>query len=81
MLIVDDVASNCKILGMLLKRRGIKSDSAENGKVAVDMVTADLEKYHLIFMDNLMPQMNGLEASAELRKSKFPFLIIGLLGM
>ena len=79
-LIVDDAASNCKILGMLLKRRGIKSDMAENGKIAVDMVAADKEKYHLIFMDNLMPQMSGLEASAELRKLQYGNLIIGLTG-
>jgi len=42
---------------MLLKKSGIEADLAENGLQAVDMVLADLNKYQVIFMDNLMPIM------------------------
>jgi len=40
---------------MLMRKRGIQSEFAENGQVAVDDVVRDLNKYHVIFMDNQMP--------------------------
>jgi CheY-like chemotaxis protein len=44
------------------------------------MVKASPSKYQLILMDNLMPVMNGVEATKELRAWGFPFLIIGITG-
>jgi CheY-like chemotaxis protein len=79
-LIVDDSIPNSKMLNMLLKRKGIKSSIAENGMVAVDLVLKDFEAYKLILMDNLMPVMNGMDATACLRKAGYPYLIIGLTG-
>ena len=43
------------MLQMLMRKRGIQSEFAENGQVAVDDVVRDLNKYHVIFMDNQMP--------------------------
>ena len=42
---------------MLLKKNNVIADTAENGKLAVDMVLAKPENYQLVFMDNLMPVM------------------------
>jgi CheY-like chemotaxis protein len=79
-MIVDDVVTNCKILSMLFKKKSIKNSTSENGKIALDTIIQDQNKYKIIFMDNLMPEMNGLEASKALRKSGYPYLIIGLTG-
>jgi CheY-like chemotaxis protein len=45
------------MLKMLLKKHNVIADTAENGKLAVDMVLAKPENYQLVFMDNLMPVM------------------------
>eukprot|EP00607_Mallomonas_marina_P007909 CAMPEP_0182424006 /NCGR_PEP_ID=MMETSP1167-20130531/10128_1 /TAXON_ID=2988 /ORGANISM="Mallomonas Sp, Strain CCMP3275" /LENGTH=533 /DNA_ID=CAMNT_0024603465 /DNA_START=1049 /DNA_END=2650 /DNA_ORIENTATION=+ len=84
-LIVDDVTSNRKMLNMLLTRKGLTADMAEDGSKAVNMVSnggndCRNSQYHMIFMDNMMPIMNGIEATAQLRMRGYPGLIIGLTG-
>ena len=79
-LIVDDVRSNWKILQMLVTKRNIKSDIAENGVDAVEMVRKDCQKYQIIFMDNMMPKMTGVEATKLIRLAGFEGIIMGLTG-
>lgn len=50
-----DVESNRKMLKMLMKKQKIHCEVAENGQLAVDDVMQDLNKYHIVFMDNQMP--------------------------
>jgi CheY-like chemotaxis protein len=45
------------MLKMLLKKVDITASIAGNGQEAVDMVSNDVNKYHMVFMDNLMPVM------------------------
>lgn len=79
-LVIDDSPTNRKILTLLVKRKGYAVDSAENGREAVDKVVADLEKHKLLLMDNLMPELNGSDASKALRDAGYPYLIVGLTG-
>ena len=45
------------MLKLLLKKLNVEADTAENGRIAVEMIMAAPEQYHLVFMDNLMPEM------------------------
>ena len=68
-LIAEDIDVNWEIISNMLSMFGIKSERAENGRVCVDMMrTATEGSYDLIFMDVQMPEMNGLDATREIRK-------------
>jgi len=77
-LIVDDVKSNLKLTSMILKKSGYNCDTATNGVEAIEM--ASKNKYSLIFMDNVMPIMNGIEATRQILSFDKSIAIIGLTG-
>lgn len=58
-LIVDDNAMNRKLISMLLKNMGSIVDEATGGIDCLEFVTQ--KKYDVIFMDHLMPLMDGVE--------------------
>jgi signal transduction histidine kinase/HPt (histidine-containing phosphotransfer) domain-containing protein len=64
-LLCDDNAINQKVAVRILQQLGYKPDIAGNGREALDAI--DKKRYDLIFMDVMMPEMNGLEATAEIR--------------
>lgn len=68
-LVVEDNDLNREIAEEILAMTGVKVETAENGKAAVDMVAASEEGYYdLILMDLQMPVMNGHDATRALRK-------------
>jgi two-component system sensor histidine kinase EvgS len=77
-LVVDDVRSNRKILSLLLSKRGISNDQAENGVEALAMT--EKFNYDIIITDQIMPVMNGIVLASELRKRKYPNIIVGVTG-
>lgn len=79
-LIVDDVLSNRKMLHMLLMKKGVKSNLVKNGQEALEAVASDIDEYKIIFMDNMMPLMNGVEATRRIRKLGYKYLIVGVTG-
>lgn len=79
-LVVDDADSNRKMLMMLVKKMGFTAKSTEDGQQTVNVILADMERYQLILMDNLMPVMNGSDAAKVLRRAGYPYLIIGITG-
>ena len=68
-LIAEDMDVNAEILQMVLSMRDIRSERAENGKVAVEMFASKPDGYYdAILMDMRMPEMNGLEATKAIRE-------------
>ena len=58
-LVVDDVAINLRVFTMLLKGTDISVDTAINGMEAIEKIKRT--KYDIIFIDHLMPGMDGIE--------------------
>ena len=82
-LVVDDAASNRKLLSRLLSNRGHHSDMAEDGAVALAMVKqaiADNNPYDTILLDYEMPVMNGPTAAKEIRAMGCDVFIVGVTG-
>jgi signal transduction histidine kinase/CheY-like chemotaxis protein/HPt (histidine-containing phosphotransfer) domain-containing protein len=66
LLVVDDIITNLKVTEGLLAPYKVKVDTCLGGVEAVELVK--LNKYDLIFMDHMMPEMDGVEATAAIRK-------------
>lgn len=59
-LLVDDNVINRRVAGILLQSYGMEIDEADSGQAAIDLVRG--KRYDIIFMDHMMPQMDGIEA-------------------
>lgn len=64
-LVAEDVAANQKLIQHVLRKRGHAVTIASNGREAV--VCASREPFDIILMDMLMPEMDGIEATASIR--------------
>jgi signal transduction histidine kinase/HPt (histidine-containing phosphotransfer) domain-containing protein/ActR/RegA family two-component response regulator len=64
-LVVDDNAMNLKVAEGLLAPYKARIDAAGSGAEAVEMARAT--GYDMIFMDHMMPEMDGIEATAAIR--------------
>lgn len=67
-LIVDDNSMNTMVACKLLKATKVKIDTAESGWKCLEMTKR--KYYHIILMDYLMPDLNGLQTLRQLRKQK-----------
>ncbi len=65
-LIVDDNAVNRKVARGFLKNYAFDLDEAEGGPQAIELVRAN--RYDIIFMDHMMPGMDGIEAAQIIRR-------------
>ncbi len=64
-LIVDDDPDNIELMARFLKKRGFEIVEAGNGPQAIELARA--EQPDLVLMDMVMPEMDGTEATRQLK--------------
>ncbi|MDR1943361.1 MAG: response regulator [Synergistaceae bacterium] len=86
-LVIDDNDINLLVASEILKQYGITADTAQSGADALKMT--EKKKYDLIFMDHMMPGMDGIETSERIRanddwRAKVPIVALtanAIVGM
>ncbi len=80
-LLAEDGPDNQRLLSHLLRHAGAQVEIADNGRTAVEVVTAAEsrgEPFDLVLLDMQMPQMDGYATAAELRRRGFTVPIIAI---
>jgi signal transduction histidine kinase/FixJ family two-component response regulator/HPt (histidine-containing phosphotransfer) domain-containing protein len=67
-LVVDDVLTNLDVARGMLKPYGMKVDCVTSGPAAIELIRSGSVKYNAIFMDHMMPGMDGIEALRVIRE-------------
>jgi signal transduction histidine kinase/DNA-binding NarL/FixJ family response regulator/HPt (histidine-containing phosphotransfer) domain-containing protein len=66
-LVVDDVETNLYVAQGLLRAYGVTIDCVKSGQEAITKILFD-NRYNLVFMDHMMPGMDGIETTHIIRK-------------
>jgi signal transduction histidine kinase/DNA-binding response OmpR family regulator len=80
-LVVDDVETNLYVAEGLLSPYELKIELADSGFAALDKAQAVVSAgntYDIIFMDHMMPKMDGIETTKKLRESGYKGVIVAL---
>ncbi|MDR0905445.1 MAG: response regulator [Oscillospiraceae bacterium] len=67
-LVVDDVQTNLDVAKGILKPYEMQIDYVTSGRRAVELIRAGEPRYNAIFMDHMMPEMDGIEATRIIRE-------------
>jgi signal transduction histidine kinase/FixJ family two-component response regulator len=67
-LVVDDMANNLDVAKGLMKPYGMQIDCMTSGPEAIEAIRNELPRYSAIFMDHMMPGMDGIEAVSKIRE-------------
>ncbi|MDR2386433.1 MAG: response regulator [Deltaproteobacteria bacterium] len=68
-LVVDDVKANLDVARGMLKPYGMQIDCATSGQAAIDLLSDQKVLYDAVFMDHMMPGMDGIEATHRIRET------------
>jgi CheY-like chemotaxis protein/signal transduction histidine kinase len=78
-LLAEDNLFNRKVNQTLFKSLGFEVDLAQNGNEVITMVKD--KNYHIIFMDLLMPELDGFETASHLRALNYKIPIVALTAV
>jgi len=76
-MVVDDVESNLYVAKEIMAHYGLNIEAVSSGFEAIDKVKKG-EVYDIIFMDHMMPKMDGIETTKILRESGYTQPIVAL---
>lgn len=78
-LIVDDNEINLEVTAAFLEELRMKIDLADSGKKALEL--AQKKRYNLIFMDHMMPVMDGVETTKRLRQIDAYYRMVPVIAL
>ncbi|MDR1174717.1 MAG: response regulator [Treponema sp.] len=67
-LVVDDITMNLDVAKGLMKPYGMTVDCVNSGREAIELIRSEEPHYDAIFMDHMMPVMDGIEAVRIIRE-------------
>jgi PAS domain S-box-containing protein len=76
-LVVDDVTSNLYVTKGMLTPYGMKVETVNSGFEAIDKIRKG-NVYDIIFMDHMMPKMDGIETTKKIREMGYKLKIVAL---
>ena len=76
-LVVDDVETNLYVAVGLMKLYRLQIDTAKSGRAAIDKIKNG-KTYDIVFMDHMMPEMDGIETTKHLRDLGYANPIVAL---
>ena len=76
-LIVDDVESNIRVARGLMTPYGLNIETTTSGSAAIKKIESG-GQYDVIFMDHMMPKMDGIEATRIIREKGYTLPIVAL---
>jgi signal transduction histidine kinase/CheY-like chemotaxis protein/ligand-binding sensor domain-containing protein len=77
-LVVDDAPANLDLAVKMLGLYGAQADTAASGREAVEKILSKSEPYDIIFMDHMMPEMDGIETTRKIRENGYNGAIVAL---
>ena len=78
-LLVDDNEINLTVEEGLLEPFKMKIDTALSGREAIEKISS--EKYDMIFMDHMMPEMDGVEATKIIRETHPEYNMVPIIAL
>ena len=76
-LVVDDVETNLYVAKGQLRPYGLQIETAESGYEAIELIKSG-KTYDIIFMDHMMPRMDGIETTKRIRGMGYTGSIVAL---
>jgi len=76
-LIVDDVESNLYVARGMMIPYGLHVDTANSGFAAIEMINSN-PPYDIVFMDHMMPKMDGIQATKIIQQSGYTSPVVAL---
>ena len=67
-LIVDDVEINLDVAAAMMDHYGMQIDGVNSGQKAIDAIREEKHRYNAIFMDHIMPEIDGIKAAKIIRE-------------
>jgi signal transduction histidine kinase/DNA-binding response OmpR family regulator/HPt (histidine-containing phosphotransfer) domain-containing protein len=67
-LVIDDVQSNLDVARGMMKQYALQVDCVRSGQEAIDLIRDGQVRYNALFMDHMMPGMDGIEATRIIRE-------------